>query len=478
MKRTIKIFTIFFCLSLSIKAQIKISDTNFEQALIDLKLDTDGLNGSITESDASKIDTLRIWNADNVSTETIIFPNNPFLKNVKAKIKDISAIAHMPNLVYLNAAYNEIEEINVSSNSKLTYLDISDNRIPEIDIKSNRELKVLFAYKNVLTNLNILENDKLEQLSFGEDLMQNIDLSNNKMLKKVSCVNSQIEELNLTHNILLSRLEFFNNSKPTTLNLSKNPKIDTLYVSGNKELTSINLKNGENTKIGVTGFLMTNNSKLACVDVDDPDYSNLNWFIKEPNLTFNKNCRGDNYVYIPDNALKKSIISSNPGLVKVFEDYFEKSSLLNVSTLKLSEEFNDITGLFEIKNITDLTIKDFEYTQDFISKLTELKFLYIFSYGDEKPNLESLNLNENSKLEVLELDNLINLKSVQINFASPLKEFKSTNIFNIVNLTLPTEKLELVTISDNFNLKNLNLKKFLFKKLFLFKINLNSEDIN
>jgi len=257
MKRTIKIFTIFFCLSLSIKAQIKISDTNFEQALIDLKLDTDGLNGSITESDASKIDTLRIWNADNVSTETIIFPNNPFLKNVKAKIKDISAIAHMPNLVYLNAAYNEIEEINVSSNSKLTYLDISDNRIPEIDIKSNRELKVLFAYKNVLTNLNILENDKLEQLSFGEDLMQNIDLSNNKMLKKVSCVNSQIEELNLTHNILLSRLEFFNNSKPTTLNLSKNPKIDTLYVSGNKELTSINLKNGENTKIGVTGFLMT-----------------------------------------------------------------------------------------------------------------------------------------------------------------------------------------------------------------------------
>ena len=80
------LYLVFFIAAIHMAAQTTapIEDENFEQALIDLGWDTNGVSGDILLSDAAKIDNLKIWNPTNIVHTDI--PLNPFLTNVKGKI--------------------------------------------------------------------------------------------------------------------------------------------------------------------------------------------------------------------------------------------------------------------------------------------------------------------------------------------------------------------------------------------------------
>ncbi|MDG1399071.1 MAG: hypothetical protein P8P88_11860, partial [Polaribacter sp.] len=56
---------LFICLSISFlnySQTVSIPDANFEQSLIDLGFDSNGLNGNILLSEAQAIDSLKIYN--------------------------------------------------------------------------------------------------------------------------------------------------------------------------------------------------------------------------------------------------------------------------------------------------------------------------------------------------------------------------------------------------------------------------------
>lgn len=81
---------------------IEIPDKNFEQALIDLKIDTDEeINGYLLKSDAQIITFLDVSNK---------------------KIKDLSGIEAFTSLSYLDSRNNQLTNLDLSQNIGLTIL--------------------------------------------------------------------------------------------------------------------------------------------------------------------------------------------------------------------------------------------------------------------------------------------------------------------------------------------------------------------
>src|SRR5690606_3173665 len=124
----------------NLKAQtIAIPDYRFEQALVDLNIDSDGvINGQILVSDALNVTEL-------VITPSVV-PNYPYnIGNdyLEGLIHDVTGIEGFVNLESLTINVTMIEELNVSTLVKLKYLDCTDNMLTSIDVSNNILLEYL-----------------------------------------------------------------------------------------------------------------------------------------------------------------------------------------------------------------------------------------------------------------------------------------------------------------------------------------------
>src|SRR5690606_38042719 len=131
--------------------------------------------------------------------------------------------------------------------------------------------------------------------------------------------------------------------------LSNNSNLNTLRCNDNL-LTSLNVKNGNNTAITTDNFVVTNNPDLICITVDDVTYSNTNWTNKDPSASYSANCNlgaedfevfnskaypipASDYVNISLKASAKYFVSNTLGQ-EVLNGYFVSGeNRLNISTL-------------------------------------------------------------------------------------------------------------------------------------------------
>lgn len=111
-----------------------IPDASFEQKLIDLGIDTDGLNGKITITDASKINSLDLSNSN---------------------IKDLTGIESFTSLTYLDCSNNQLSNLNVSQNVLLETLNASSNQIKTLDLSANSTLTIIYVASNPLQYINL-----------------------------------------------------------------------------------------------------------------------------------------------------------------------------------------------------------------------------------------------------------------------------------------------------------------------------------
>ncbi|KQO14723.1 leucine-rich repeat domain-containing protein [Paenibacillus sp. Leaf72] len=158
------------------------------------------------------------------------------------------------NLRKLNCNKNEIHALNLTSNRKLEVLDCGFNRIRELDISRNAMLVKLDCYWNILSELQINQNTKLEELNCGYNALFNINLDQNIQLSRldcgnnylislnvkdcpslleIRCNNNHLTELDVTHNPALQSLRCFNNHIKD-LDISHNALLAELYCSENK----------------------------------------------------------------------------------------------------------------------------------------------------------------------------------------------------------------------------------------------------
>jgi len=116
-----------------------------------------------------------------------------------------------------------------------------------------------------------------------------LDLSANTMLTHLRCAQNLFTSLDLSNNINLTHLTC-NQLKITDLDLSNNVNLVELDCRFDSLLTTINVKNGNNTAIPNTKFFVNDNPMLQCIEVDSVAYSVANWTNVDNSLVYNNNC--------------------------------------------------------------------------------------------------------------------------------------------------------------------------------------------
>ena len=294
---------------ISVSQTTSIPDANFEQALIDLGIDSGVIDGVVLTANISSLTDLDISNSN---------------------ISDLTGIEDFVALEILNCSGNNLTSLNFTNNKNLLQLFCFDNNLNNLDTTKNINLNILWCYSNQFRNINITQNTNLISLRCEGNFITSLNTLNNPKLNVLVCNNNEISVLDISNNTLLNRLECHSNfisdldvsnntiltilecdsNQLHTLNLSQNSSLITLGcsenylteldLSKNSSLTTLNciannlcllnIKNGNNNNITSMDFSF--NPNLNCIVVDNSNGDHSIW---EP-LSF------INYTNTPDDC--------------------------------------------------------------------------------------------------------------------------------------------------------------------------------
>jgi Leucine-rich repeat (LRR) protein len=205
----------------------------------------------------------------------------------------------------LDVYFSGIEDLTgIEDFTALKELNCSSNQLTQLDVSKNTALEVLNCETNQITSLNVSNNRQLTNLNCSDNLFSVLDLSNNEAMQHFFCYFTQL----------------------TQLDLSKNTNLIDTDCSHNTQLTSLNLKNGNNTRLNPLLIVFTDNPRLGCITVDDVTYANANWNninIKDNPTLYSETCTTSNSSLFFDqmtlypNPLKGELHIDNVVLEKV-----------------------------------------------------------------------------------------------------------------------------------------------------------------
>ena len=316
-----------------------IPDANFEQALVTLGIDTNGITGDILNCDAENVTTLNIFDkfihnlsgieafvdlrhlnvysnnlvevdlSQNLELKTIDIKDNQLnglnvFSNLELEELDMSNnnisnldVSNNLNLEYLSCNLNNLSTLDVSNNLGLEFLLCYGNNLSVVDVSSNPILKSLFVGTNNLASLDVSNNTQLEILDCSQSNLANLSVADNTSLTYLNCSNNGLNSLNVSNNPLLEKILMSNNAV-TSIDLSNNAQLTLFYAANNlltsldltnngvlrrihcqdNELTTVDLRNGNNGNI--VEFNMSGNESLSCIMVDETTAVTLaNWNI-------------------------------------------------------------------------------------------------------------------------------------------------------------------------------------------------------
>ncbi|QOG02972.1 LamG-like jellyroll fold domain-containing protein [Flavobacterium sp. MDT1-60] len=426
-----------------------IPDSNFEQKLINLGIDTDGLNGKVLTYNISTV---------------------KFLDLTKSNISDLTGIQDFVSLTDLYCGQNSLTTLNVSKNTALTTLDCNNNKITSLDVSNNIALLNLSCYSNQLTALDVKVNTALTKLDSGSNKYTALDVSSNTALTFLGCNTSQLTSLDVSKNTALNlldcrenkltqldvskintltelycqsnqltnldisknkALEFLNCSKNqlTTLDVSVNTALVGLYSNSN-QLTNLNLKNANNVKFAYLNLI--DNPNLSCIKVDDVDFANENWSAKkDATASFSLDCL-PTYTLIPDSNFENKLIAlgidSGTADGKVLSSNISSVTELNLYGANIS----DLTGIQNFKALDSLNVMSNKLIALDLSKNLALKYL-LANYN----NLTEIDLSKNVGLENLNLAN------------NSLKNINVSKNLSLLYFVCSTNQLTTVDVSNN-----------------------------
>jgi len=162
MKKTLlSLAFIIGCFSATAQVTL-IPDSNFEQALIDLNIDSDGIvNGQVLTNDISGIVNLELDGL--YQTELML-------------IQDLTGIQDFVSLELLLINTTQITNLDVSHNTQLRYLNCNQNLLTQIDVSHNTLLEELYCGNST---------DDVMPLNY----ISYIDLSHNPNIKVLYAAN-------------------------------------------------------------------------------------------------------------------------------------------------------------------------------------------------------------------------------------------------------------------------------------------------
>jgi len=152
--------------------------------------------------------------------------------------------------------------------TELEELYCLDSKVSELDVSSNTKLKTLHAFRekreesdrNIIEKIDISNNPNIESLWVSGNKLENLDVRNCLSLKGLQCTNNKIGELDLSNNSNLTSLDVRNNNLKS-LNLDNNIQLESVQFSGNP-IEKINLSNNKNLN-----FVWPGDNRLCALDL-------------------------------------------------------------------------------------------------------------------------------------------------------------------------------------------------------------------
>ncbi len=452
------LFVLFFSTN-SFAQFTSVPDDKFEQALIDLNIDTDRtLNDQVKTSDISGIKTLdvhakQIYNLKGIEDFTsleelncssnklasIDISSNVLLVDLRCNHNDLSElnISNNKQLKLLTCHANKLESLNLVENKELEFLNCGNNRIGyygSLNLEENLKLKGLVCNSLLMHELDVSKNTSLDYLDCRRNYLEALDISNNDSLETFYCDNNQITELNLSNNLKLVSLYCFTNQLKT-LNLDANIGLHVVWCGSNQlksldvsmlkslkrlectanNLNTLNVKNGSNSEI--YEFNATLNPSLICIKVDNAEKANAgsppyqNWK-KDETTSYSEDCIQNTVVN--DSKFEELLISLGIDTDGEINGNIETNNISEITSLDLSSSgitgITDITGIEAFFNLETLIVSGQELTSLDVSNNTALTYLDC----------------SNNLLTTLDLSNNLSLITIDVS-GNPL-----------TSLTLPT----------------------------------------
>ncbi len=266
-----------------------VPDDAFEQKLIDLGYDNT-MNDYVVTA--------------NISGVTFLFASD-------LGIQDATGIEDFESIQTLYFNNNNISEIDISQNTQLEFFQIAGNNLSNIDLSNNTLLESLDISNNILASVDIANNQNLFFLSCDNNQISNLDLSNNIALGLLNAHYNNLIELDLSQNINLSYI-WIKGNPIEDLDFSNNSNLNEVNARDCNNLTSLNMKNGNNTIL--TQFLSDNCPNLFCIQVDDENAANngtgvyASWVV-DAQVQYSEDCE---FLGVDDNDLKGISLYPNP----------------------------------------------------------------------------------------------------------------------------------------------------------------------
>ncbi|WP_298509040.1 M4 family metallopeptidase [uncultured Kordia sp.] len=346
-----------------------IPDANFEAALEALGYDDITADGQ-------------------VPTYLIETVTNLDVKNLS--IADLTGIQDFAALTTLNCSSNSLTTLNVNSNTALESLNFSRNTIAAIDVTNNVNLKSINAFENNLTTIDLSQNTILENLDIDTNFLTALDVSANTLLESLDAYSNSIVEVDLSNNLQLIGV-YLSFNTITSLDLSNHTLLEDVECI-DCELTSLNIKNGNNGIIGY--FDMTSNPNLTCILVDDVTNNDYSSWSKDITASFNDTyCH---YTAIPDANFEAALEAL--GYDDITNDGQVPTALIEVVTsLDVRNE-----GITEVTGIEDfIALETFNCNLNNIAVLDVSTNVNLTALQCTANPIESLNLTNNTLLEEL-----------------------------------------------------------------------------
>ncbi|WP_299675499.1 T9SS type A sorting domain-containing protein [uncultured Tenacibaculum sp.] len=276
----------------------------------------------------------------------------------------------------LSFLLNEVKTIDLSKNIDLTDVDCSNNQLRGLDLSNSPELNSIRCNDNRLRSLNVRNGNNTNFFDFSIDFTRNPDLTCIEVDDKaysddvwatykdesasysedcgetpeeviyipdanfksvlladpnintngdeeiqiseainysgeIDCRDKSIKDLTGVEEFVNLSLLDCSNNEVESINVSMLKKLEGLYAANN-QLTSLDLRNGNNYNFSGVDFI--DNPNLRCIQVDDKDFSNDVWSsLKDSTAFYSENCSADpeNIVYIPDENFKNFLLNNN-----------------------------------------------------------------------------------------------------------------------------------------------------------------------
>lgn len=311
-----------------------VPDPIFEQRLIDLGIDTNGLNGNILNADAATVTELFLNFQD---------------------INDITGIEAFINLTSLQCQSNNLTSIDISANTQLTFINVGNNDLTSINTTANTALTTLSVWGNDLNSLEVSHLPDLVTISCGSNgNLTSLDITSNPLLESLRSTFTNISSIDITQNPNLIDL-YLRGNNLTTIDMSNNPILDVVDLGVNN-MTSIDVsQNPILTTLAlsdITTLDISANTQLEYLFLSGTNLTTLD-LSNQPELIF---------LDVAFSDLTSLDLSNQPLLEELScrQTNLQELDLSNQTALVgLNCSFNDLTSL-NVQNGNNTIISNFE----------------------------------------------------------------------------------------------------------------------